>query len=266
MVRSLAEAARVFDDSQLRARAVASAEFLWQKLVNDGRALRIYKDGRAKGAGFLEDQAGLGLAFLEMYALTFDRRWLERALQMTEEACKWFYDKDAKLFFDTAHDHEFLIARPRDVADNATPSGQSVVAELLLRMADATGNQELRELGEDVVRQLWDVAVRSPMAFGQLLAASDAPVYGAVQVVIAGDPSAEGSKALQHVVAQQFTPSLILGGGDDSGGPPLALTLGKGPIGGIATGYVCRRYLCDAPTQHPEVLATQLRRAILPGC
>jgi hypothetical protein len=265
MLRSLAEAARAFDNPQLKALALTNAEFLWQKLVSDGRALRTYKDGRAKGAGFLEDQAGLGLALLEIYALTFDRRWMDRALRLAEQACAWFYDKESRLFFDTAHDHESLIARPRDVADNATPSGQSLVAELLLRVAEYSGDEESGRLGEDVLRQMWDIALPSPMAFGHLLATSDASVYGSIQVVIAGDPSSESGRSLQRAVAQHFTPSLILGGGVGQGMTTLALTDGKEAIGGLTTAYVCRRYLCDAPTHHPEELTTQLRRAILPG-
>ncbi|MEP7345615.1 MAG: thioredoxin domain-containing protein [Gemmatimonadaceae bacterium] len=267
MLRALAEAARAFDDPKLRLMALTNGEFLWQRLVpnGEGRVLRTYKNGRAKGAGFLEDQAGLALAFLEMYALTLDRRWMDRALLLTDRACEMFYDRELRLFFDTAHDHENLIARPRDVADNATPSGQSVVAELLLRVAEYTGNEGMRELGEDVLRQLWNVALRTPMAFGQLLAASDSVVHGAIQVVLAGDPQSEPGRAMQTTVAQHFTPSLVLAGGDEPGEAPLALSSGKVALDGVATAYVCRRYLCDAPTHHPEELATQLRRAILPG-
>ena len=265
MLRALAEAARIFDDPPLRTLALKNAEFLWRTLISDGRALRIHKDDRSKGSGFLEDQAGLGLAFLEMYALTLDQLWLDRALQMTRQACAWFYDRESKLFFDTAHDHEPLIARPRDVADNATPSGQSLIAELLLRTAEYWGDEEMRGMGEDVLRQLWEVALRSPMAFGHLLCVSDASIYGAVQVVIGGDPWSASGKSLQRVVAQHFTPSLILGAGLEGGTASFALAQGKGAIDGTTTAYVCRRYLCEAPTHHPDELATQLRRVILPG-
>jgi uncharacterized protein YyaL (SSP411 family) len=265
MLRSLAEAARVFDDAKLRAVAVRNAEFLWRELVRDGRALRIHKDGRSKGGGFLEDQAGLALALMEMYVLTCDPYWLDRAQLMTQRACEWFLDRDSGRFFDTAHDHERLIARPRDVADNATPSGQSTVAELMLLMAEYSGDARLGALGEGVLRQLVRAAVTNPMAFGQLLVVSDRLVHGSVQVVIAGDPATDESMRLQGVVRKAFIPSLTFGWGHDSAASGLLLNEGKVPLEGIATAYVCRRYDCDAPTHHPEELATQLQRAILPG-
>jgi len=265
MLRSLSQAAALFDDAALRALAETNADFLWRRLVRNARAMRIYNAGESKGAGFLEDQAGLALAFLDVYALTLDRTWIDRALLMTETTVAHFYDAKAGLFFDTAHDHESLFARPRDIADNATPSGQSVVAELLLRAAEYTGNAEWRRIGEDLVGQLWQAAVSNPMAFGNLLAIADFVVHGAVQVVIAGGFASPDQKALYRVIVQHFTPSLVLAGVDERGEPALELTRGKVPLGGKAAGYVCRRYACDAPAHHPEELTTQLQRAILPG-
>ena len=92
---------------------------------------RSYKDGRARIAGYLEDHAALGLAALSVYELTFDERWLDRARAMSDAAVAWFWDDATGAFYDTASDHETLITRPRDVTDNATPSGTSLAVELL---------------------------------------------------------------------------------------------------------------------------------------
>ncbi|MBV6521684.1 MAG: hypothetical protein MNPFHGCM_01828 [Gemmatimonadaceae bacterium] len=264
MLRSISQAAAAFEDANLRDVALANADFLWRTLVRDARVFRIYKSGQVKVPGFLEDQASLALALMDVYELTFDDQWIGRALELTRATVAHFCDRTSGLFFDAAHDHETLVTRPRDVADNATPSGQSLVAELLLRAAEFAGDETWRSLGEGVLGQLWEIAVRNPLGFGNLLAVADIAVNGAVQVVLSGAPESDGVRVLHRVVAQKFVPSLVLGGADHGSRLPLALTAGKLAIDGMATAYVCRRYVCDAPTHHREELATQLERAILP--
>ncbi|MFN8574069.1 MAG: thioredoxin domain-containing protein [Gemmatimonadaceae bacterium] len=265
MLRAVAEAARVFASDNYRRLAERNAEFLWREMVVDDRAMRSHRDGHTKGPGFLEDQAALGLALLEVYSLTGDELWLQRAVRLTQRACQLFWSEADGLFYDTAVDHEALITRPRDVVDNATPSAQSLTAELLMRIAEVTGNAELAELGAEILQQLSGAAVSHPLAFGNLLCAADAQVYGAVQVVLAGGRDDAELRDMQDAVTQQFIPSLVLGLVLDDSAATTALTREKGAIGGRATGYVCRRYLCDAPTHHAEELTTQLQRAILPG-
>src|SRR4029079_19478543 len=114
--------------------AVRHGEFLFRALVRDGRVYRSYRNGVAKLTGYLEDYAALGLAALALYELTFDELWLDRARTLADAAVNWVWDNDAGAFFDTPSDHETLVTRPRDVTDNATPSGTSLVAELLARL------------------------------------------------------------------------------------------------------------------------------------
>ena len=95
-------------------------------MVRDGRVFRSHKDGVTRIPGFLEDHSAVALGALSLYELTFDRAWLDRARGLSDAIMRWFWDDDASTFFDTARDHEALITRPRDVTDNATPSGVSL--------------------------------------------------------------------------------------------------------------------------------------------
>jgi uncharacterized protein len=108
------------------------------------RVMRSFKDGAAKIGGFLEDYAALGLAALALYELTFDRRWLDRARGLATSVVRWFWDDEGGSFYDTPHDHERLITRPRDVTDNATPSGTSMATELLLRLAEVLRDADMQ--------------------------------------------------------------------------------------------------------------------------
>ncbi|HEX4468291.1 MAG TPA: thioredoxin domain-containing protein, partial [Gemmatimonadaceae bacterium] len=143
MVRALAEAARAFDRLSYRAEAVRQGEYLFGLLVREDRVFRTAKLGTARIAGFLEDTAAVGLAALALYELTFDEIWLTRARSLAEAAVRWFWDDEAGAFFDTASDHESLVTRPRDVTDNATPSGTSLATELLARLADLLQDESM---------------------------------------------------------------------------------------------------------------------------
>jgi uncharacterized protein len=259
-VRALAESARIFGDDEIRVAAVQSGTFLFGSLVANGRVFRSWKDGRARIAGYLEDHAAMGLAALALYELTFDMEWLERARSMQEATVRWFWDDATGAFYDTASDHETLITRPREVSDNAVPSGTSLAVELLVRMAELTQDVDARRRATYVLETLAPAMGRYPAAFGHLLGAADLLINGAVEVAIVGDPAAEDFRALTRTLAAEYVPGLVLAGGptrDDS----IALLAGRTMREGRATAYVCRNYTCNEPVTEAAELEKQLSRA-----
>jgi uncharacterized protein YyaL (SSP411 family) len=174
---------------------------------------------------------------------------------------RWFWDDTAGAFFDTAHDAERLVTRPRDVVDNAVPSGTSLAVELQLLVAEYTGDSTARRRAEYVLATLAGPMRRSPLAFGHLLGGADLAVNGAVELAIAGDPASEGFRTLARAAAAICVPSLVLVGGAGPSVADLPLFKGRdtGPSG--ARAYVCRGYACELPTDDPELLRTQLMHA-----
>jgi uncharacterized protein YyaL (SSP411 family) len=256
MLRGLAEAARAFGDAELRAMALRSGEFLFRELVRDDRVFRSYKDGVAKIPGFLEDYASVALAAVSLYQLTFDRVWLERARQLADAIMARFWDEKAQAFFDTPADGEVLVTRPRDVTDNAIPSGSSLAAELLLLLGDYYAQGEYTRRASYLLETIAEPMARYPTAFGHALGAADLAARGAVEVAIAGDPADEAFGTLAQVVANRYVPSLVLTGGKGAAAEGIALLEGRTGKGTLA--YVCRAYACDAPTRTPTTLAAQL--------
>jgi hypothetical protein len=254
MLRGVAEAARAFDDDELRALALRNGAFLFRELVRDGQVLRSYKNGVAKIAGFLEDYAAVALGALAVYELTFDRMWLERARRLADEILARFWDDDAHALFDTAADAESLVTRPRDVTDNATPSGTSLAIELFLKLGDVYANDTYSERARYLLETISEPMARYPSAFGHALGAADMAVRGAIEVAITGHPRDQAFEALAETVAERYLPSLVLAGGLESDG--IALLEGRGAETPMA--YVCRNYTCDAPTNNVAVLAEQL--------
>jgi uncharacterized protein YyaL (SSP411 family) len=262
MLRAVAEAARVFDDKRYRRLAISNGEFLFREMIRDGRVFRSYKDGSTRITGFLEDYAAVGLGFLALYELTFDRTWLDRAGALSDSMVRWFWDDDAGALFDTAGDQEALLTRPRDVTDNATPSGTSLGVELLLRLGDVLGDSDMLRRANYVLETIAEPMARYPLAFGHALTAADIVVHGALELAMMGDPDADDFRALGGAAASIYVPSLILAGGLPENAQSITLLENREMRGGRATAYLCRGYVCDEPATAPQQLRRQLESAI----
>ncbi len=260
MLRGVATAARVLGNDAHKRLALANGEFLFREMVRDGRVMRSHKNGETRIPGFLEDHAAVALGFVSLYELTFDSAWLDRAQAIAQAMIRWFWDDEARAFFDTASDAEKLITRPRDITDNAMPSGTSLAVELLLHLGDLTGNEELRGRVTQVLEGAAAAMTRYPTAFGHLLGAADMAVYGAIEVALIGDLSDERFTALEREVAAHYVPSLVLAGGIPSGNT-IALLAERTEKDGNPTVYVCHSYVCDEPVTDSTELARQLEAA-----
>jgi uncharacterized protein YyaL (SSP411 family) len=227
-------------------------------MVREGRVMRSHKEGVTRINGFLEDHAAVALGFLAVYELTFDERWVERARQIADAMVNWFWDESIGAFFDTASDAEQLITRPRDVTDNATPSGTSLATELLLHLAELGHDADYRRRAVFTLEALAEPMARYPTAFGHLLGAADMEINGAVEVALVGNTNEGGFKALERAVAEQYVPSLVLAGGSPTNDSSVKLLSDRPLIDGEPTAYVCRGYTCDKPVTAPDDLSAQL--------
>ena len=258
MLRGIATAARAFERDDFARMAIRNAEFLFNRLVDNGRVMRSRSNGKHIH-GFLEDYAAVALGFISVYELTFERKWLERAREIASSMIEWFWDDQLGAFFDTPRDAEALITRPRDATDNAIPSGTSLAVDLMLTLAELTHDTDMVRRATFVLETLATPFIRYPSAFGHMLGAADMAVNGAVEVAIAGVPAEKNFKALLHVLAAHYVPSLVLAGGSAESG--VALMEGRAAAHGKATAYVCRSYACEEPASDPQLFASQLENA-----
>jgi len=261
MLRGVATAARAFGDSELSRLAVANGEFLLREMVRDGRVMRSHKGGETRIPGFLEDYASVALGFIALYELTFDAAWVGRAISITESMIKWFWNDSVGAFFDTASDAERLITRPRDITDNAMPSGTSMAADLLLHMSDLTNDTGMRARAMSILEGAAPLLTKFPTGFGHLLGVADMAVYGAAEVAIAGERDSSEFKLLEREVASHYVPSLVLAGGNPDGTEQIALLAGRTPRVGNPTAFVCRSYTCEEPVTDAAALGQQLEAA-----
>jgi len=173
MLRAFAEAGRAFGRADYLQTAVNNAEFLVKHLLRDGRLLRTHKEGASKLNGYLEDYAYVADGMLALYESTFDVKWFDLSQQLVETMIEQFWDEEGGGFYFTSADHEQLVTRSKDFYDNATPAGNSVAADVLLRLALLTGEDRYRQIADRILRLMQPMALRAPSGFGYLLGALD---------------------------------------------------------------------------------------------
>jgi uncharacterized protein YyaL (SSP411 family) len=261
MLRAMAEAGRVLDRADYRQTAEANAAFLLRALEVDGRLRRTWRQGEAKVDAYLEDYAAVANGLLATYEATGNVRWFTEARRLVDTLVERFWDPEAESFFDTAHDHEALIGRPRELTDNATPSGMSLAAECLLRLAAFTGEPSYHERAARVLLPLGGAMVEQPTAFGHLLCALDDLIGPLHEVAIVGGADDATTRALLAVVNGHFLPRVVLAAGAPADGAAVRAVplLADRPLrDGRSTAYVCQGFVCQAPTNDPERLAVDL--------
>ena len=261
MLRSFAEAARYLHRPDYLAVAVQNAEFLLKALRPDNRLLRTYKDGHAHLKGYLEDYTFLADGLLSLYEASFDTRWFAEARALMNQAITLFADEQNGGFFDTGSDHETLISRPKDIMDNATPAGNSVAIDVLLRLATFTGEDAYRQRADDYLSPLGDIMVQHPQAFGHILGAFDFALSAAKEFAVIGDPHSTDTRALLEVLNERYMPNSVLASAapDNDTASHIVPLLADRPLkDGKATAYVCQNFTCQAPVNTPEALKQSL--------
>lgn len=257
MLVSFARAAAVLDRDDYLAAAIACGEFIERDLLHDGRLCRTFKNGTRKYAGYQEDYACAAEGLLALHETTLDVRWLKLAKQLTDTMLELFLDPEGGPFFFTGSEHESLITRVKEYYDNATPSGNSVAVEVLLRLAILTGEDRYRRVAVAVLESLADAMGKVPSGFGKLLCALDFHLSSPKEVAIVGDPAAEDTHVLLAVVSGMFLPNLVLTGTTGAAaeaGRISPLLHDRDMVDGKATAYVCENYTCQAPVTTPEDL------------
>jgi uncharacterized protein len=261
MLRSFALAACVTGREDYREAAIENATFIVEKLIEDGRIHRSYKDGRARFNGYLEDYTMVADGLVALYEATFETRWLVEADALLDAVSELFWDEEKRAFYDTPADHEELVTRPRDVYDNAAPSGTSVATEVLLKLALFLDRSDYRQRAEDVLDELAGGMEKVPSGFGRLLCALDLSISETREVAIVGDPEAQDTRVLLETVYAGYLPNKIVvgrGPDDDEAGGLIPILAQRPARDGKATAYVCVHYACQTPTTDPEELSRQL--------
>jgi uncharacterized protein YyaL (SSP411 family) len=206
----------------------------------DGRVLRSIRDGRVSGGGFLDDYANVAHGLVELHIATGDVRWLLEARRIAERAIELFADDERGGFFLAPHDGEPLAARSKDLDDDPIPSGNSMMASVLVRLGRIWGDDAMIERGEGVLRLLAPAMERVPRAFSWALCALDLHLAPPRELAIVGDVRSEVARA----ALAPFAPRSVVAVGPSDEVPLLR---GKTLVDGRDAVYVCEHFTCRVP-------------------
>jgi uncharacterized protein YyaL (SSP411 family) len=245
---ALAEAGRRLERPDLLSTARELGEFLLGPLSDGDRLHRTYRAGRASGTGYLEDYADVANGLLELHVATGELRWLEEAQRLARLAVELFADDERGGFFLSPADGEKLVARKKDLDDHPTPSGNSMLAYVLLKLARIYGDDELGRRAVGVFRLVHDALPRAPQAFGHMLTALDLHFSPPRELALVGPPDSEVARA----ALSGFDPNAVVAFGPAEGVPLLE---GKDLVDGRPAAYVCERFVCQAPVTDAAELA-----------
>jgi len=251
MMASFAEAGVVLNRPDYTDAARRNAEFVLSnlRLREYGTLLRTWKDGRAKFNAYLEDYAFFAEGLLTLFETTGESRWLKEALALADRMVEEFWDSEGGGFFFTGKSHEDLIVRSKDYFDNATPSGNSVAAIVLLRLATLTGRENYRNLATAVLSEIGDQVRRYPSGFGYALSAADFLLSTPKEVAIVGKDEADIRPMLAETWRRYLPNKVIAAGfGEEPKAAQVTPLLENRPlVNGLPTAYVCEHFTCKQP-------------------
>ena len=258
MLATIAEAARVLDDERYKIIAHQNGAFLLSALRPNGRLKHSWREGKTTKDVFLEDYAALFLGLIELYQTDFNNKWFVAAKELADELIDLFLDPVGG-FFDTAKDGEVLLLRPKDVQDNATPSGNALACEALLKLAEFTGEGRYRDLAEKSLRLVTGAATRYPTAFGRWLSAADQALGSTKQVAVVSEADADQASALIKIIQSAFRPNMIVAASSYPVSVNDPMLLHDRPLkNNLTTVYVCEGFVCKNPVTTVDELRALL--------
>ena len=257
-LQAFAEAGRYLERADYLRAARRNARFLLDQLYSDGRLLRSWRSGEARHNAYLEDYGALILGLISLYQSDAETEWYVAALRLADEMVAHFTDPQGG-FFDTRDDHESLLVRPKDLQDNATPSGNALAATAMLQLAAYGDRLEWRDTAETALRSIEEALLRFPTAFGKWASAADFAVGPVHEVAIIGALQDPRLQSLSRALWRSYRPrqvAAISAYPPEPGSP--ALVKDRPPRRAAPTAYVCQGLVCLEPVNTTGEMEAQL--------
>ncbi len=255
MISAFVEGFRVIGDKRYLSAAEKGVEFIFKQLWRNDKLLAVYKDGKAKLNGYLDDYAFLTAALLDLHEVTFRKEYLEKATALADHLLAGFWDREEGGFYFTGMNHESLISRPKSGYDHSIPSGNGVSARNLVRLHAHTGTHAYRDFADGLFKLYGKEMEENPFGFGSFLCAFD-DYRHASQIVLVGGEKEELAPWLDQLNPLYLAGTTLIATTEKEteDHPALKHLSGKKRLGGKTTAYLCRNFTCLPPATSFEAL------------
>ncbi|NNF27208.1 MAG: thioredoxin domain-containing protein, partial [Gemmatimonadetes bacterium] len=256
MMRALSEVGTAHERPDLVSRAIRTGTFLRDHMKVGDTFFRVFAGGTSAVPGFLEDYAAFGNGSLSLYEATLDPSWLDLALWSARTLADRFWEEEEGIFYDAGPDGEALLVRPRDIMDNATPSGSSLAVELLARLTPLSNEARFASIVDGVLEREAGTLQRYPTALARLTVAGIRAQAPMLEISVAG----RGDEALAMVQAAHgtFHANRVISGGDPNDSRVAGLPTMEGRLDTTPRAHVCVGQRCLEPVSDADALKKQL--------
>ena len=263
MISSLARGYQVLGDERFLVAAERAADFIISDMMSDGELLHTYRAGQAKVGGFLDDYAQAIAAMLDMYESTFDVKWINSALLLSDKMIELFSDDKAGGFYLSSVRHKHLLARTKPVRDSSVPSGNAVAALSLFRLSELTGRMEYRAVAYKTVAVSLGLQSKYPSSFAYMLLARGFVESDPFEIAVIGSRESVDTVELLANIRGGFMPYKVVslldpGQSQKNEVTLLPLLANRNMVDGKATVYLCRNFTCKKPVTDVEELGSLL--------
>ncbi len=253
MLKGLVSAYRAFDDQEILDLALKNAEFIEQKMYTD-KLYHTYKDGKATLDAYLDDYASLAEAYIQLYQVTFDEKWLIKARELADICLKDFYDEQENMFYFTSAEGEELIVRKKDLFDNVIPASNSIMANNLYFLGLYFPEKEYSKVAEKMLGRVQKII---PMDgaylsnWGSLYALNTTPT---AEIAIVG----ENAQEIRKEFDKEFLPNVVFAGTNSTSDLPLLQN--RTMVNDKTTIYVCFNHACQLPVHSVQEALSLLKK------
>jgi uncharacterized protein len=257
MVSAYLDAYHAFGVPAYLVAAERALTFLLDYAIEHGRIYRTIRDGKGRINGYLDDAACLAAALLDAFEATSHRWYLDQAREVTDHLLERYWDEEAGGCFYTSRDHEALLHRMKSGTDSATPSGNAIVALVLLRLFSFTREQRYHDRAEQLFRVFRSVMGHNAYGSSAMLCALDWYLTMPQEIVVVGTRDEPMTESLLSTVHRRYLPNRtvqVVEAARRAGESDLALAVGKTSVNGLPTAYVCQRQTCSSPVTESHQL------------
>ncbi len=254
MISAFAKAYGVFGDKKYLEAAKNAATFFDTEMTESNILFRVYRKGKRSVHGFLNDYANMAAAYLELYEIKFDEKWLYASEKLANSMIENFWNEEKECFLLNSKNHKNLIADVRPSYDSSVPSGSAVASMVLLKLSRLTGNENYTKIVERVFEKFASEMEKYPAGFAYMLAALDFYLSPPKEIVIAGKRGAVDTEKMIKVLNSTYHPNTILAFSDPdiSDDKKSELTRGRNLVDGKAAAYICENKVCKLPVTSLE--------------
>lgn len=262
MIAAMAIGGRVLKNKEYTAAAENAAAFIYTKLIRyDGRLLARYRDGEAAFPAYIDDYAFLIWGLIELYETTFKPKYLERAVNLNKDLIKYFWDSQNGGLFVYGSDSEQLISRPKEIYDGAAPSGNSVSALNFLRLARLTGDFDLEDKADELLKAFAGSINDYPRAYSFSLISLLFIQEKSKEVVIVSERQNDETEKIIDIINEEFRPftiSMLYSSENKNIAEIAPFIADYKSVNDKAAAYICKNFSCQAPVTDSELFKQML--------